>query len=233
MMLVALKNMAGQEVGQVELNDSIFAAPINGPLMHQALVRQLSNRRLGTHSTKTRGEVAGGGRKPWRQKGTGRARQGSTRAPNWVGGGIVFGPSPRKYIKAMPRKMNRAAIRSALSSKAGSGQIVVLDSIRVETPRTKSVVSMLKALGVSGSVLMVLPGEPENLKLSAGNLPNVTLVQSHFLNVRDVLGHDVVLLPNDSLPSIEDWLAVHVAQDDADAGADAGTETGADSGAEE
>lgn len=226
-MLVSMKNMAGQEVGQVELNDSIFAAPVNGPLMHQALVRQLSNRRLGTHNTKTRGEVEGGGRKPWRQKGTGRARQGSTRAPNWVGGGIVFGPTPRKYIKAMPRKMHRAAIRSALSAKAGSGQIVVLDKVTVEQPRTKSVVNMLKALGASGSVLMVLPGDATNLKLSANNLPNVTLVQSHFLNVRDVLGHDLLLVPNDALPSIEQWLAVDATQEDA---ADATAVTG---GAEE
>jgi large subunit ribosomal protein L4 len=228
-MLVALKNMAGQEVGQVELNDSIFAAPINGPLMHQALMRQLSNRRLGTHNTKTRGEVEGGGRKPWRQKGTGRARQGSTRAPNWVGGGIVFGPTPRKYIKAMPKKAHRAAIRSALSAKAGSGQIVVLDRVAVDVPKTRNMVSMLKALGASGSVLMVLPSEAANVRLSARNLPNVTLVQSHFLNVRDVLGHDLVLLPNESLPAIEQWLAVEPKQD----GAETEIAGGADSGAEE
>jgi large subunit ribosomal protein L4 len=211
-MLVAMKNMAGQEVGQVELNDSVFAAPVNGPLMHQALLRQLANRRQGTHSTKSRGQVAGGGRKPWRQKGTGRARQGSTRAPNWVGGGTVFGPTPRKYTQAMNKKASRAAIRSALSVKAGSGQIVVLDSVSFEAPKTKSVVSMLKALGVDeGRVLMVLPQEATNLQLSANNLPQVTLVQSHFLNVRDLLGHDVLLLPNEALPSIEEWLAVEMA----------------------
>jgi len=214
-MQVALKNMAGAEVGQVELNDSIFAAPINGPLMHQALVRQLANRRLGTHDTKTRGEVEGGGRKPWRQKGTGRARQGSTRAPNWVGGGVVFGPTPRKYTKAMPRKMHRAAIRSALSVKAGAGQILVLDSVSVEKPRTKSVVAMLKALGVAGSVLLVVPSDGANVRLSARNLPNVTMVQSHFLNVRDLLGHDVLLLPNEALAGIEEWLAVESAKNGA------------------
>ncbi len=223
-MLVAVKNMAGKEVGQVELNDSVFAAPINGPLMHQALLRQLANRRLGTHKTKTRGEVEGGGRKPWRQKGTGRARQGSTRAPNWVGGGVVFGPSPRKYTKAMPRKMHRAAIRSALSAKAGSGQIVVLESMSVDAPRTKSMVAMFKALGVNGSVLMVVPDDAANVRLSTNNLPNVTMVQSHFLNVRDLLGHDVVLLPSQELAGIEQWLAVESAQDAADETATRGAE---------
>lgn len=223
-MLVAMKNMAGKEVGQVELNDSVFAAPINGPLMHQALLRQLSNRRLGTHKTKTRGEVEGGGRKPWRQKGTGRARQGSTRAPNWVGGGVVFGPTPRKYIKAMPRKMHRAAIRSALSAKAGNGQVVVLDSLQVKAPRTKEMVAMFKALGVGGSVLMVVPNDATNVRLSTNNLPNVTMVQSHFLNVRDLLGHDVLLLPSQELAGIEQWLAVESAQDAADETATSGAE---------
>jgi large subunit ribosomal protein L4 len=211
-MLVAMKDMAGQEVGQVELNETIFAAPINVPLMHQALVRQLSNARLGTHDTKTRGEVAGGGRKPWRQKGTGRARQGSTRAPNWVGGGVVFGPTPRKYVKAMPRKMHRAAIRSALSAKVGAGGVVVLDKVSIETPRTKTMTAMLKALGIgNGSVLLVLPGQDANVRLSANNLKNVKLLMGNFLNVRDVLGHDVVVLSNEALPQIEQWLAVESA----------------------
>lgn len=208
-MLVPVKNMSGQQVGQVELNDSIFAAPINTALMHQALVRQLANARLGLHKTKTRGEVEGGGRKPWRQKGTGRARQGSTRAPNWVGGGTVFGPTPRKYTKAMPKKMQRAALRSALSAKVGSGQLVVLDRLSLDAPKTKSVTSMLKALGMAEqSVLVVLPEKNANVQLSAGNLPNVKTLLSGYLNVRDLLGHDVVLLSNDAVPLIEQWLAV-------------------------
>lgn len=212
-MKVSLKNMAGSEVGKIELNDDVFGAPVNVPLMHQALQRQLANARLGTHSTKTRGEVAGGGRKPWRQKGTGRARQGSTRAPNWVGGGTVFGPTPRKYTKAMPKKMQRAALRSALSAKAGSGQIVVLDRLAVDAPRTKTVVGMLKALGLAEqSVLMVLSGQDANVRLSANNVPNVKLLLSNYLNVRDLLGHDVVLLPNDAVPQIEQWLAVESAE---------------------
>ncbi len=124
-MLVPVKNMNGQQVGEVELSDAVFAAPINTTVMHQALMRQLSNARLGTHDTKERGEVSGGGKKPWRQKGTGRARQGSTRAPNWVGGGIVFGPTPRKYTKAMPKKMQRLALRSALSVKLANDQMIV------------------------------------------------------------------------------------------------------------
>ena len=212
-MLVPVKNMSGQQVGEVELNDSIFAAPINLSLMHQALVRQLANARLGLHKTKTRGEVEGGGRKPWRQKGTGRARQGSTRAPNWVGGGTVFGPTPRKYTKSLPKKMQRAALRSALSAKAGSGQIVVIDRLALDAPKTKSVTAMLKALGVTGqNVLVVLPERNTNVQLSAGNLPNVKTLLSGYLNVRDLLGHDVVLLPNDALPKIEQWLAAEAAE---------------------
>lgn len=213
-MKIVMKNMAGVDAGAIELNDSVFAAPINGPLMHQALLRQLANARLGTHDTKTRGEVAGGGRKPWKQKGTGRARQGSTRAPNWVGGGIVFGPTPRKYTKALPRKMQRAALRSALSAKLGAGEIVVLDMVAVEAPRTKTMIAMLSALGCGeSSVLLVLPGQDENVRRSARNVPNMKMVLSNYLNVRDLLGHDVVLLPAGALPQIEDWLAVEDAEE--------------------
>jgi large subunit ribosomal protein L4 len=215
-MLVALKNMAGQDVGQVELNDSIFATEVNAPLMHQALMRQLANKRLGTHKVKTRGEVAGGGRKPWKQKGTGRARQGSTRAPNWVGGGTVFGPTPRKYTLSLNKKMQRAALRSALSVKAGSGQILVLDKLAVDAPKTRVMADAFKALGVNlGSVLLVLPTEGDdvkNVRLSASNLDKVKMVPSNYLNVRDLLGHDVVVLPSASLPAIEAWLGVETAE---------------------
>lgn len=213
-MLVALKNMAGKEVGQIELNESVFAAPVNSVLLHQALLRQLANARQGTHSTKSRGMVRGGGRKPWKQKGTGRARQGSTRAPNWVGGGTVFGPTPRKYTQSLNKKMQRAALRSALSAKATDGGIVVLDSLAINAPKTRTVVEMLKALNLSqGSTLLVLPAQNQNVRLSAGNLPNVKVLLSNYLNVRDLLGHDVVLLPSDSLPIIENWLAVAEAGD--------------------
>ena len=148
-MQLPVKNMAGQQVGAIELSDAVFAAPVNSSLMHQALVRQLANARQGTHKTKERGEVEGGGKKPWRQKGTGRARQGSTRAPNFIGGGTIFGPRPRKYTQALPKKMQRAALRSALSVKADAGQIVILDSVSTDQYKTKVMSGMLKALGLS------------------------------------------------------------------------------------
>jgi large subunit ribosomal protein L4 len=178
--------------------------------MHQALLRQLSNARLGTHKVKTRGEVAGGGRKPFKQKGTGRARQGSTRAPQWIGGGTVFGPTPRKYTKQLPKKMHHAALRSALTAKAAAGQIVVLDSVNLAERKTKVVVGMLKALELhTGTVLMVLPAKNELVQRSASNLPNVKTLLSSYLNVRDILGYDTVLLSKDSMEHIENWLGAN------------------------
>jgi len=206
-MLLPLKNVAGEQVGEIELSDAVFAAPVNNPLMHQALVRQLSNARLGTHSTKTRGEVAGGGRKPFRQKGTGRARQGSIRASQWVGGGTAFGPRPRKYIKHLPKKMNAAALRSALSAKAAADEIVVVDTLPFETPKTKTMVQALRALGVtSDSVLLVLAEQSLGVQRSASNLPNVKTILSGYLNIRDLLGHDKLLLSKDALEAVELWL---------------------------
>jgi len=208
-MLLPIKDMAGAQVGEIELNDTIFAAPVNKSLMHQALVRQLANARQGTHKTKTRGEVAGGGRKPWRQKGTGRARQGSIRAPQWVGGGTVFGPRPRKYTKQMPRKMRRSALRGALTAKAGENQIVVIDGWAMETPRTKEMASALRALDAEGkSVLMVLAEKSEGLQRSASNLSNVKMLLSGYLNIRDLLGHDIVLMSKDAVEHIDSWLGV-------------------------
>ena len=206
-MLLPLKNIAGDQVGEIELSDAIFAAPVSKSLMHQALMRQLSNARLGTHSTKTRGEVAGGGRKPFRQKGTGRARQGSIRASQWVGGGTAFGPTPRKYIKQLPKKMNAAAIRSALSVKAAADQIVVVDILPFETPKTKAMVQALSALGFTGdSVLMVLAEKSVGVLRSASNLPHVKTILSGYLNIRDLLGYDKVLLSKDALEYVELWL---------------------------
>jgi len=207
-MIIPVKDMAGKQVGEIELSDGVFAAPVNKPLMHQALIRQLANARLGTHKTKSRGEVRGGGRKPWRQKGTGRARQGSTRAPNWVGGGTVFGPQPRKYTKAMPKKMSRAALRSALSVKADAGQIVVLDKWQIDAPKTKDMVTALSALGVAGSsVLMVLPEKEMTVQRSANNLSNVKTLLAGYLNIRDLLGYDTVLLSKSAVNYIEEWLS--------------------------
>ncbi|MCB0136907.1 MAG: 50S ribosomal protein L4, partial [Caldilineaceae bacterium] len=206
-MLVPVKDMNGKQVGEVELSDAVFAAPINTSVMHQALVRQLSNARLGTHDTKVRSEVRGGGKKPWRQKGTGRARQGSTRAPNWVGGGTVFGPTPRKYTKAMPKKMQRLALRSALSSKAASGQLVVVDKVAIDEPKTKTAANMLAALGVNEqSVLLVMAEKNIPVWKSVHNLPQVKSLQSGYLNIRDLLGHDMLLLTKDAVDAIETWL---------------------------
>ncbi|MFN3979549.1 MAG: 50S ribosomal protein L4 [Caldilinea sp.] len=206
-MLVPVKNMNGQQVGEVELSDAVFAAPINTALMHQALMRQLANARLGTHDTKTRGEVSGGGKKPWRQKGTGRARQGSTRAPNWVGGGAVFGPTPRKYTKALPKKMQRSALRSALSVKAANGQVLVVDQVVIDEPKTKTAVKMLSALGANEqSVLLVMAEKNVPVWRSLRNIPQVKSLQSGYLNIRDLLGHDLLLLTRDAVDSIELWL---------------------------
>ncbi len=205
-MLVPVYNIEGEQVGEVELKDAIFGIEPNVPVMHQALVRQLANARQGTHSTKTRGEVRGGGRKPWRQKHTGRARQGSIRAPQWVGGGTVFGPKPRSYRKDMPRKMRRLALRSALSVKAAEGQIKVLDDLTLPEIRTKRMIQVLENLDLEGSVLILLPEADETVELSARNLPEVKTLRANYLNVRDLLGYDTVLLPLASLQVIEQIL---------------------------
>ena len=211
-MRVAVKDMSGKQVGEVELSDAIFAIPVNTAVMHQALVRQLSNARLGTHDTKSRGEVSGGGKKPWRQKGTGRARQGSTRAPNFIGGGTAFGPTPRKYVKALPKKMQRLALRCALSAKAAAGQILVLDKVAIDEPKTKVVVKMLSSLGISDqSVLIVLSEKSQPVWKSAGNVPDVKTQLSGYINIRDLLGYDTVLLTQDAVEHIETWLGADVA----------------------
>ncbi|NOZ72974.1 MAG: 50S ribosomal protein L4 [Chloroflexi bacterium] len=206
-MQVALKNMQGQEIGTVELSDTIFAAEVNQSLMHQALVRQLANQRLGTHKTKTRGEVRGGGAKPWRQKGTGRARQGTIRAPQWAGGGTVFGPRPRSYRKKLPRKMRRAALRSALTVKANANQIVVLDDLQLERPRTRAMVEMLEALDAGRNALLLLPEANVNVELSARNLPYVKTLRANYVNIRDLLGYETLVIPQQSLAVLESFLA--------------------------
>jgi len=205
-MEVALMNMAGEQVGQVELDDAIFAAPVNVPLMHQALVRQLANTRLGTHKTKGRSEVAGGGRKPWKQKGTGRARQGSIRAAQWRHGGIIFGPTPRSYEQQMPRKMRRAAVCSALSAKAAGSRIVVLDELSVPEPRTRAMVDALHNLAVDSTALILMADANRDVELSAGNLPHVKLLRAHYLNVRDLLDYDYLIVPQAALNVITEIL---------------------------
>ena len=203
---VPLYNMEGQTIGEVELRDDIFGITPHVPVMHQALVRQLANARLGTHKTKTRGEVSGGGRKPWRQKGTGRARQGSIRAPQWRGGGTVFGPRPRSYRQKMPKKMRHLAYKSALSVKAKEGQIIVLDKLEMPEPKTKAMAALLGALAVDSSALILLPERNENVEKSARNLPGVKTLRAQYLNVRDLLGYDYLVMPLGALEAIESIL---------------------------
>ncbi|MDT8897728.1 MAG: 50S ribosomal protein L4 [Thermanaerothrix sp.] len=207
-MLADVYNLSGQKVGQVELPDQIFNAPINVSLMHQAYVRQMANARLGTHDTKTRNEVSGGGRKPWRQKGTGRARQGSIRAAQWKGGGRVHTPHPHKYTLAMPRKMRRAALRSALSVKAAEQAIVLVDNLALPEPRTRLMAQALSALVGDSSALILLPQKAsyENVILSTRNLPETKTLLANYLNIRDLLTFDKVIMPVAALDVITSYL---------------------------
>jgi large subunit ribosomal protein L4 len=202
-MQLPVYNIQGEQVSEAELQDDIFAVPVNQALMHQALVRQLANARLGTHKTKTRGEVRGGGRKPWRQKGTGRARQGSIRSPQWRGGGTVFGPTQRSYAQKMPRKMRRQALRSALSVKAAESQIVLLDGIEMDGPKTKEMKGILSSLGIESTALILLPQRDETILRSVSNLSEVRTLVAQYLNVRDLLKYDYLLVPLASLEVIE------------------------------
>ncbi len=206
-MKVDVVNMQGEKVRTVELPPAVFEAPIKKELMHQALVRQYANARLGTRKTKTRAEVRGGGRKPWRQKGTGRARQGSTRAPNWAKGGKAHTPRPRDFSQSMPRKMRRAALRAALSVKAREAQIVVLDELRLEQPKTKEMAAALQRLVGPTSVLIVLAERDEMVERSARNLPLVKTLSASYLNVRDLLGYQRLLLPLGAVDAISSHLA--------------------------
>jgi len=189
-------NIFGDVVGETELCDDVFGIQPNDGVMHQALIMQRANARLSSAHTKTRASVSGGGRKPWRQKGTGRARHGSIRSPLWKGGGTVFGPTKeRNYRQKMPRKMRRLAYRSALSAKAAEGQIIVLDDFQMSVPRTREVVGILDRLGVYTSALILLPERNENVEKSVGNLLDVKTLRAQYLNVRDLLGYDYVIMP--------------------------------------
>lgn len=205
-MQVPLFNQAGEKVGTTELRDDIFGIEPNQPVMHQALVRQQANARQGTADTKSRAEVAGGGSKPWKQKGTGRARQGSTRAPHWRHGGIVFGPTPRSYAQRMPRKMRRLALRSALSAKAADGQLRILEKLAFQEPKTREMEAMLGGLAIESSALILLPAANETLRKSAANIPDVKTLRAEYLNVRDLLGYEVVVMPLDTIKVIEGFL---------------------------
>lgn len=204
---VAVYNSANQQVGDIELNDSVFGVEMNAGLVHQAVVMQLASRRLGTHTTKTRGLVRGGGRKPWRQKGTGRARSGSTRSPLWVGGGTVFGPQPRSYAFRMPKKQRRLAIKCALSDKVASGDFIVLDDLQFDAPKTKSVVKMLGDFGVDAKSLIITLDENENVELSSRNIPGVKAINTMGLNVYDILNHTKLFVTKAAIEKIEEVLA--------------------------
>ncbi len=205
-MRVPLRDMAGQTVGEVELQDEVFAVPVNEAVMHQALLRQRANARLGTADTKTRSEVRGGGRKPWRQKGTGRARQGSIRAPHWKGGGVVFGPHPRSYEQKMPRKMRRLALRSALSVKAAEEHVLVLEDVSMDVPKTKEILALLGRLAVDGSALILLHEPRWAVEEAASNLQQVKTLRTCSLNVADLLQHDYLIMPRAAVDAVHQHL---------------------------
>ena len=206
-MQATLYNQAGAEVGTVELDEHIFGIQPNVPVMHQMMVLQRANARQGTANTRTRGQVRGSTRKLYRQKGTGRARQGSIRAPHHSGGGVVFGPHPRKYTQAMPKKMRRLAVRSALSAKQADGQIRFVDALAMETPRTKAMLEVLQNLQAADTkTLIVLSEKDENIARSANNLPNVKTLLAGYLNVIDLLKYDIVILEQAALAHIGGWL---------------------------
>ena len=194
----------GKTVGSVELSAELFAAPVNAAVLHQVVTAQLAGRRTGTADTKTRGEVRGGGRKPYRQKGTGRARQGSTSAPHYRGGGTVFGPHPRSYEQRLPRKMKRLALRGALTAKFGDEAIKVIDTFGLEAIRTKDLAGVLRALEATGRVLVVAPGRDKTLELSARNLPTVEVILADSLNVVDLLKADLILIEQPSLARMQE-----------------------------
>jgi large subunit ribosomal protein L4 len=198
-------DMKGKKIDTIDLPGEIFDAPVNVDMMHQAFVRQLANQRLGTHSTRGRSEVSGGGRKPWRQKGTGRARQGSIRAAQWVGGGKIFTPKPRSYEQKMPKKMRRAALRSAITQKFGAGEFYIVDDFSLKEPKTKLMSTAMEKIAGSQHTLVVYPERDENYEVLARtirNLPKADLILADYLNIRDLLGHEKVILVKAGLDRI-------------------------------
>ncbi|MDD6208550.1 MAG: 50S ribosomal protein L4 [Clostridiales bacterium] len=203
---VSVYNMEGKEVDSMELNDAVFAAPINEHLVHMAVVLQLANKRQGTQSAKTRSEVSGGGRKPWRQKGTGHARQGSTRSPQWTGGGVVFAPKPRDYSFKMNRKEKAAAIKSVLTSKVNENKLYVLDELKFDEAKTKKMVAVMNSLNVSKALVVTAEKDEDVLKVT-GNLQEARAVASNSLNVYDMLKYDSVIMTKQAVEKIEEVYA--------------------------
>ena len=204
---VTLFNQGGSQVGDIELNDSVFGIEPNNHVLFEAIIMQRASLRQGNHKVKNRSEVAGGGRKPWKQKGTGRARQGSIRSPQWRGGGTVFGPTPRSYSYKLPKKVRRLAIKSALSAKALEENILVLESLSFEAPKTKEFVAVLSNLSVDTKALIVTDGLDEKVALSARNIPGVTVVAADGLNVLDVVSHNKLILTKSAVEKVEEVLA--------------------------
>ena len=204
---VSVYNMEGSEVGKLDLNDSVFAVDVNEHLMHMAVVLQLANKRQGTQKAKTRSEVSGGGRKPWRQKGTGHARQGSTRSPQWTGGGVVFAPTPRDYSFKMNKKEKAGAIKSALTTKVNEEKFFVMDSLKFDEIKTKKMVSVFDALKVN-KALVVLDGEDnDNVEVSARNIAGVRTVYSNAINVYDILKYDTIIITKSAVAKLEEVYA--------------------------
>ena len=203
---VSVYNMEGNEVGTLELNDAVFGVEVNEHLVHMAVVRQLANKRQGTQKAKTRSEVSGGGRKPWRQKGTGHARQGSTRSPQWTGGGVVFAPTPRDYSVKMNKKERRLALKSALTSRVQENKLIVLDELKLDEVKTKAMQNVLNNLNVS-KAMVVLADNDANVVLSARNIPDVITALPNTINVYDVLKYNTVILTKASAAAIEEVYA--------------------------
>ncbi len=207
MPMVAVYNTEGEQVGEIDLNDAVFGVPVNESVIHDVLVMQLANRRAGTSDTKTRSEVRGGGRKPWRQKGTGRARHGSIRSPIWRGGGVTFGPHPRDYSYSVPKKVKRLALKSALSAKANNGKIVVLEDLPFKEPKTKEMVRVLENLKIDGKALVVTSDRDVNIDKSARNIPGIKPMVARGLNVYDLLVHSTLVITKDAVAKVAEVFA--------------------------
>ncbi|GIO10317.1 50S ribosomal protein L4 [Brevibacillus reuszeri] len=204
---VALYNQTGSQVGEIELADSVFGIEPNNAALYDAIVMQQASQRQGTHDVKNRSEVRGGGRKPWRQKGTGRARQGSIRSPQWKGGGVVFGPTPRKYGYKLNRKVRRLALKSALSTKVQNNELLVLEALNIAAPKTKDMTAVLNSFKVDRKVLIVTSEYDQNVALSSRNIPGAKIVDAAGINVLDLVAHDKVIVTKEAVAKVEEVLA--------------------------
>lgn len=201
---IDMYNMEGEKQGIISLSKEVFGAPVNMPVLSQALIRQLANRRRGSASTKTRGKIRGGGRKPWRQKGTGRARHGSIRSPLWVGGAKAFGPRPRDFSQKMPRKMRRIALKSALSSKVGDSKMIAIDVLEFEAPKTKAFIEMMKNLNMEENALFIIDQKNRSVEKSASNIPGVKVITTDSINIHDLLKYERLVMTKDAIEKVEE-----------------------------